>query len=294
MTERIEKETICTPSGEKQYEELSITDNFLLCKIMEKNPSLCRELLEVILGIEIRDIIFAGKEQTVGITPKGKSVRLDVYVADDAGTVYDLEMQVASNKNLPKRTRYYQGIMDLNLLEKGADYSELGRSYVIFICTFDYFKSGLPVYTFTNRCSELRELELGDDTVKIFINPDGDTTGLSEDMTAFLRYLKGEQTQNNALVGRMAHEVLAARSCEEWRVEYMTLMMELRERYNEGREEGRQLGMKQGREQGIRVFVLDKMEENVPEEKIIEKLQKGFHLSEEKARYYYERVVSER
>ena len=89
-------------------------------------------------------------------------------------------------------------------------------------------------------------------------------------------------------------EVLAARSCEEWRVEYMTLMMELRERYNEGREEGRQLGMKQGREQGIRVFVLDKMEENVPEEKIIEKLQKGFHLSEEKARYYYERVVSER
>ena len=188
--------------------------------------------------------------------------------------------------------------MDLNMLEKGADYSELGRSYVIFICTFDYFKSGLPVYTFTNRCSELRELELGDDTVKIFINPDGDTTGLSEDMTAFLRYLKGEQTQNNALVGRMAHEVLAARSCEEWRVEYMTLMMELRERYNEGREEGHQLGMKQGREQGmeqgIRMFVLDKMEENVPREMIIKKLQSGLQLSEEKARYYYEKVVSER
>ena len=28
---------------DKMAEELSITDNFLFCKIMEKNPSLCRE-----------------------------------------------------------------------------------------------------------------------------------------------------------------------------------------------------------------------------------------------------------
>lgn len=102
-------------------------------------------------------------------------------------------------------------------------------------------------------------------------------------MKAFLKYLKGNQTKNNAFVEKMAHEVSTARNCEEWRVEYMTLMMELRERYNEGRREGR--------EQGIEVFVLDKLEENVPAEKIIEKLQKGFQLSEEKARYYYDRII---
>lgn len=50
---------------------------------------------------------------------------------------------------------------DLNLIAGGTDYSALGKSYVIFICTFDYFRKGEPVYTFANRCLELTWLELG-------------------------------------------------------------------------------------------------------------------------------------
>lgn len=308
-------------SEQKHYDELTFTDNFLFCKIMEKNPGLCRELIEIILGVKIKKIIFTGRETAIGVTPNGKSIRLDVYVADDVGTVYDLEMQITSHKNLPKRMRYYQGMIDLNLLEKGVDYKELGRSFIIFICTFDFFGKGLPIYTFTNRCSECPELELGDDTVKIFVNPNGDMSMLAEDMKALLRYLRGEMTEDNTFIRKVHHEVSTARSCEEWRVEYMTLMMEYRERYNEGflcgheegqkigREEGQKIGREEGRkegirqgieqgmecgmEQGIRVFVLDKIEENIPKDKVVEKLQKGFQLSREKAQYYYEKVVSE-
>ena len=30
----------------KQYEELTFTDNFMFCKIMENNPDVCKNVLE--------------------------------------------------------------------------------------------------------------------------------------------------------------------------------------------------------------------------------------------------------
>lgn len=60
-------------------------------------------------------------------------------------------------------------------------------------------------------------------------------------------------------------EIHAVINCKEWMVEYMILMMEYKQRYNEG------IG------QGIKVFILDKIEDSVPREKIVEKLQKGMH-----------------
>ena len=42
-------------------------------------------------------------------------------------------------------------MIDIDSLLKGAVYSELKESYVIFICTSDPFESGLPVYTFERK-----------------------------------------------------------------------------------------------------------------------------------------------
>ena len=44
-------------------------------------------------------------------------------------------MQTTKYEELPKRSRYYQDIIDLNLIEKGEAYDILNTSYVIFICT---------------------------------------------------------------------------------------------------------------------------------------------------------------
>ena len=38
---------------------------------------------------------------------------------------------------LPKRSRYYQLVMDSEILKKRVNYSRLNDSYIIFICTFD-------------------------------------------------------------------------------------------------------------------------------------------------------------
>lgn len=97
-------------------------------------------MLERLLDIQIDHIEYPEEQKVIDIAKDSKSVRLDVYIRDEKGTVYNIEIQTTSNRNLPKRTRYYAGMIDLNAIEKGADYSELPQSFVIFICTFDTFE----------------------------------------------------------------------------------------------------------------------------------------------------------
>lgn len=158
-----------------------------------------------------------------------------MYSEDDSKTVYDCEMQTSRKDNLPKRTRYYQGMIDLNLLERGANYKELKKSYVIFICPFDEFKRGLHKYTFENRCKEMPELVLGDESTKIFLCAGGNADDVSDDMKDFLNWLTMEKTGSSRLVNELEKAVQKAKKHEEWRLEYMTLLM----RDNEMREEGR-------------------------------------------------------
>ena len=99
--------------------------------ILTTRLDLCKELLELILDIKIRKVEIAEQQKNVDITYDGKGVRFDVYVDDAENTVYDIEIQTTRQKDLPKRTRYYQGMIDLNLIQKGMRYSELKKSYVI-------------------------------------------------------------------------------------------------------------------------------------------------------------------
>ena len=66
-----------------------------------------------------------------------------MYVKDEKEVVYDIEMQVSHTKELPKRSRYYQSMIDLQLIDKGQLYDELKRSYVIFINPFDSLFYGI-------------------------------------------------------------------------------------------------------------------------------------------------------
>lgn len=230
----------------KKYEELTFTDDFMFCKVLTANPDLCRELLELVLAVRIKKIVFAEGQKTMETTYDGKGIRLDVYVDDEAGTVYDLEMQSALHADLPKRMRYYQGIIDLNLIERGAAYRELKKSYILFICLADPFGKGLPVYSFRNACIEAPELELGDESRKVILNASGRRDGLSEEMCSFLDYLQ-KKGVNSSFTGKLQKAVDDAIEHKQWEVEYMTFNLKLIEE----REEGRREGLTEGRREGL-------------------------------------------
>ena len=139
-----------------------------------------------------------------------------------------MEIQTSDKKHLPKRTRYYQGVIDLHILEKGEDYTALRRSFVIFICTFDPFHQGRWVYTFENLCREDPAIALDDGATKVILNTKGGAGEISDDLKSLLRYMEGFKPDSDYT--RMLNEAVEyVRSDDQWRREYMVLNEMLKE-----------------------------------------------------------------
>ena len=207
---------------------------------------ICKLVLEQILNIKIRDIEYLDYEETIQIAPGSKSIRLDIYVEDDKNTVFNLEMQTTNYEELPKRSRYYQDIIDLKLIEKGQSYGILKTSYVIFICTFDFFEKNRSIYEFENICVDDSDIKLNDGTHKIFLNTKGNRDDISEELQMLLDYFDGREPESQ-LAKDIDRKVFEARNNKQWRREYMSYQMELDKQYRNGREEG----MAEGREEGM-------------------------------------------
>ncbi len=271
---------------EQLWENLKISNDFMFAKVM-RNQELCKGMLERLLDISIDRIEYLEEQKVIDISKDCKSVRLDVYLRDGKGTVYNVEIQAASSKNLAKRTRFYQGMIDLNAIEKGVDYSELPQSFVIFICTFDMFGEGLWQYTFKNICIENGRLFLNDGTTKIFFNTTGINGKVSKDARNILKFIH-ENVAEDGFTKRLELEVQKIKENKEWKVEYMTLLMREREKYREGKLDGKI----EGKAAGIIEFALDI---NYSDEKILSTLQEKLNIdmlqAEEYLKRFYEKTL---
>ena len=150
----------------KPVEELTFTDDFMFGTVM-KNKIICKGVIERLLHIKVGKIEYPSLQKTIAPFYESKGIRLDVYVSDPE-RIFDIEIQTSIPPSLPKRTRYYQSLMDVDNLLRGQSYAELKESYVIFICTRDPFGKGLPVYEFRNVCTADGSIFLDDKSYKVF------------------------------------------------------------------------------------------------------------------------------
>ena len=87
----------------------------------------CRELLELVLDRKVGELACINRQKPVEITANGKGVRFDVYAEGSDSIIYDIEMQNAVSDSIAKRSRYSQGMIDLNLMNRGAHYKRSGK-----------------------------------------------------------------------------------------------------------------------------------------------------------------------
>jgi len=80
---------------QKPFEDLTIADDFMFCKVMEYEP-ICKEFLEILFAVKIEKITYLSSQNTVTANSGAKTVRLDVLVKDKAGTSYDIEMSFSA------------------------------------------------------------------------------------------------------------------------------------------------------------------------------------------------------
>lgn len=255
------------------WESLGIANDFMFGKVMQ-DAGLCKELLQKILpDLKIDHVEYPEVQKGIRQDADAKSVRLDVYVEDGKGTVYDIEMQTTDTKELPKRSRYYQSMLDLQMIDKGQTYKTLKPSYVIFICTFDLFDRGRHIYTFENICKEDGSIFLGDGAAKIFLNASSKQNDVSKELRAFLDYVAGIESEDD-FVQRVAKAVREVKKNREWRSEYMTLLMRDQENIEKGRAEG---------------IIETGFEFGLSEGEILERLQKKLNITLQMAQEYVSR-----
>lgn len=231
------------------WEDLTFANNFLFCKILESDPELCRQILEMLLDIEIEKLEPVQAERSMLETMDSKSVRFDVY-AKDENRIFDIEMQTTASKNLPKRARYYQSVIDIDSLSHGEKYSRLKDSYVIFLCLDSPFKKKLPVYFFENICRIDSEIKLNDRAFKVFYIASEYAKMKSNEVKCFFKFL-AKQRAESGLTKSIEEKVNFAKKDMTWRKEYMTWQQTIDEEkeiaFEEGKEEGREEGIERGK-----------------------------------------------
>ena len=98
------------PNTNKTIQQLNLEDDFLFAKVMS-DKEVCRKVLEKILGVSIREVSVPATQKTINTLYDGKGIRLDVYLNDNEGTVYNVEMEVEH----------------MTLLQRDRENIELGR-----------------------------------------------------------------------------------------------------------------------------------------------------------------------
>ena len=177
-----------TKKQKQEIRKLNLFNDFIFAKIMS-NKDNCKHLLELILEKKISYIETVDYQKTIKSLIDAKGVRLDVYVKDDEEKSYDIEVQVAHEKNIAKRARYYGSMIDNDLLYVGDDYSELSESFIIFICPFDILGKGEYKYVFRTACLETGDA-LDDGLTKIFINTKAKDKCENKELREFLSYME--------------------------------------------------------------------------------------------------------
>ena len=238
----------------KEY-QVNLSDFALFLSVM-KHKRAYECVLSIILeeDIELEEV----KAEQVILNKKGKrAIRLDAWAKEKRNRQFDMEMQNdSSSDSIPKRTRYYQGLMDTPILKAGKDtkYRELPSTVIIFITQEDIFQKDLAKYTFTEQCEEIQGLHLEDGTTKIFLNMSSKNG--SKELVSLLQYMKKTTLENPEIMVQdqrileLDRIVAEVKENEEWEAVQMNLI-----------EIGMEAGMEAGKTVGIAEAVIESLED---------------------------------
>ena len=229
--------------------------NKLMFALVMQDEELCAEFIQRLFpGKKVKSISFPNDiqitpEKTIVTGVLSKSVRLDVLFEGEA-EVYDIEMQVETEPELPKRSRYYHTSMDTHFLKKGKPYKDLKPSYVIFICMKDPFEKGEAIYQFQMIDKNL-QLQLADEAYTIILAIDCPKGKIPKELETFFTYVEREEVDENDDFVKRIHEKVEEVNRDAEVTEIMTLEEEMKIRWHYGYDEGEAAGLEKGRCEGV-------------------------------------------
>ncbi len=258
------------------FQELQFRDDFMFGAVMQ-NTEICKMFLETLLDTEIERIELVDKQKDLSDVPWAHGIRLDVYVKDGKGTIYNVEMQKSNEDDLDYRVAYYLSGMHRDVLRKGEDYEQMRRCYVIFVCDFDFYKQKLAVNEWEVRIKGTDHIiDPGFET--FVLNDHYKIANCNKGIQDFLDYVRtgtAKEADKSELTRKIHKEVDVVRKDSKMEVLYMTLTVKLQQEY--------QKGVKQGITQGILAVIRSLKKVSASKEAAVDALMDQFSLSQEEA-----------
>ena len=162
---------------EKRFDELTFSDDFVFKLVMDDAETFKTVLGVIMPQIEVEEIMSLETEEPLSFNYFTHGVVFDIQARLKAKTRdrvveyhIDFEMQVLSTGEDWQRALYYLCSLVSTSLKRGEAYGGLPECCVVFICKFDPFGRGLPVYTYELVCKEDASLEASPNIRVMFIN----------------------------------------------------------------------------------------------------------------------------
>ena len=274
----------------EQYEEyrralkrMRMLDDTLMKCVFKDNKPAVEQMLRIILSRDdlVVESFTIGKEYK---NLKGHSICMDILAVDKDGKHYNIEVQRDDRGADPRRGRFYAGMMDVEMLGKGDDYSALRDSYVIFITENDIFKEGKPLYHYI-RTEEESGKPLGDGSHIIYVN--GAYVG-DGPLGWFISDLR-EPDPGKIHFSIFAERMNFLKNNTEGEKEMCQIMEELVEkRAKKELQKGIQKGRLEGIQKGIQITIKLYRQLGLSKEQIIEQLAAEYEIPQsEAAKYVY-------
>lgn len=249
----------------KTLQELNLTDDFLFDVATEELEN-CKAIIELTTGLRLKSLKWKSGQKVIHNLPGKRGVRLDFIAESEDGRIFDVEMQNRNEANIPKRTRFYQALIDAPILKSGErGFDKMNPLYIIIICNYDPYGKKKYCYTFDNQCKEVPGLRLGDEVTKLLLSTKGENEEeVSKELVDFLHYVtesneNGLPDECDERLKRLHESIREIKASADMEVEYMK--MEERERII--RDEGKQIGIINGKIESVLELLEDKGE--VPE-----------------------------
>ena len=205
-------ENISSTITKRKIEELNLIEDFLFTEasIDEKTaPILMRLIIERSTGLKVGKIHIEPQKTVNGVDTDCHGIRMDVTIreiqisageneckdGEETMRLFDVEPNNVPDTNLPKRSRYYQALTDVKLLETGVDYDKLPDMITIWILPYDPFGMDCMLYSVKNVVEEYSQLEYNDGIRKIFLYTGGNKGG-SPALKHLLTYLQESVAKN--------------------------------------------------------------------------------------------------
>ena len=233
---------------------------------------------------------------------------VDVRILMNNNTEIDIEIQLSILNVWADRALFYLAKMYTDQIRPGQDYTVFKKCVSISILDFVLFREDPEFYS----CFHIREdsrQTLYTDKMEFHVlelpKLPPELKDGSSDILLWAKFINSERKEEfdmlaakNPYIGSAYEHLQVISQDREKRLEYEAREKAIRD-YNqgileaeqrgreEGKAEGRAEGAAEARILGIQILITDNIEEKVPKEKTLAKLQKHYNLTESQAEKYY-------